>query len=201
MQKKVPAKAAKEWGSRRKRVRRVFPDRRSSARLKPDRRHGPGRRKEDKILLELLERKLSETLREAEAGGPENPRLATALNDLGVFYYAQGKYPEAEPFYKRALAIQEKLLKPTNPDVIQSLNNLAALYYVQGRYARAEPFLKRVLALQEDVGGPDHPDVAQALENYAELLKAKGRHDEAKLTAARAKAIRAKNKRAKSANQ
>ncbi len=30
---------------------------------------------------------------------------------------AQGKYAEAEPFYKRALAISEKALGPEHPDV------------------------------------------------------------------------------------
>ena len=42
---------------------------------------------------------------------------------------------DAEPFYKRALAIREKALGPDHPDVATSLNNLAVLYNNQGRYA------------------------------------------------------------------
>ena len=54
---------------------------------------------------------------------------------------AQGKYAEAEPLFKRALAIREKALGKDHPDVATSLNNLALLYDSQGKYAEAEPFM------------------------------------------------------------
>jgi len=54
---------------------------------------------------------------------------------LGV---TQGKYADAEPLYKRSLAIREKALGPEHPDVAASLNNLAELYRAQGKYAEAE---------------------------------------------------------------
>ena len=38
--------------------------------------------------------------------------VATSLNNLAALYYDQGKYAEAEPLYKRALAIWEKALGP-----------------------------------------------------------------------------------------
>jgi methylthioribose-1-phosphate isomerase len=37
----------------------------------------------------------------------------------------QGKLGEAEPLYRRALAINEASLGPTHPDVANSLNNFA----------------------------------------------------------------------------
>ena len=40
-----------------------------------------------------------------------------ALNNLAALYDNQGRYAEAEPLYKRALAIQEKALGPDHPDV------------------------------------------------------------------------------------
>ncbi len=46
-------------------------------------------------------------------------------------------YPEAEPHYKRALAIFEKALGPEHPDVGRSLNNLAELLRETGRGAEA----------------------------------------------------------------
>ena len=73
----------------------------------------------------------------------------------------QGRYAEAEPLYKRALAIGEKALGPDHPDVAQSLNNLASCTTHQGRYAEAEPLYKRALAIREKALGPDHPDVGQ----------------------------------------
>ena len=86
--------------------------------------------------------------------------LAPSLNNLAVLYQAQGRYAEAEPLYKRALAIREKALGPDHPDVGTRLNNLAGLYRAQGRYAEAEPLYQRALAIREKALGPDHPDVA-----------------------------------------
>jgi len=38
------------------------------------------------------------------------------MNDPGLeFYRVQGRYAEAEPLYKRALAIYEKALGPEHP--------------------------------------------------------------------------------------
>ena len=39
----------------------------------------------------------------------------------------QGKYEEAEPLFKRSLAIREKALGAEHPDVAQSLNNMGLL--------------------------------------------------------------------------
>ena len=105
----------------------------------------------------------------------------------------QGRYAEAEPLYKRALAVREKALRPEHPDFAASLNNLAGLYYAQGRYEAAEPLNKRALAIFEKALGPEHPHVVQSLENYAALLRETGRSDEAAKLEARAKAIRAKH--------
>ena len=46
---------------------------------------------------------------------------------LAELYRAQDKHAEAEPLYKRALAIREKALGPEHPDVAQSLESYAAL--------------------------------------------------------------------------
>jgi tetratricopeptide (TPR) repeat protein len=45
-----------------------------------------------------------------------NPDVATILNNLADLYRAQGRYPEAEPLYKRALAIKENVLELDHPD-------------------------------------------------------------------------------------
>jgi tetratricopeptide (TPR) repeat protein len=57
---------------------------------------------------------------------------------------AQARYADAEPLYKRSLAIREKELGPNHLDIGRSLNSLAVLYQAQARYADAEPLYKRV---------------------------------------------------------
>jgi Tetratricopeptide repeat len=42
-----------------------------------------------------------------------------------LLWCSQGRYPEAEPLHKRALAIYEKALGPDHPDAALYLNNLA----------------------------------------------------------------------------
>ena len=78
-------------------------------------------------------------LKEAESFGVKDPRLAHSLNNLALLYQAQGRYADAEPLYRRSLAIYEKALGPERPEVALGLNNLANLYMDQGRYADAEP--------------------------------------------------------------
>lgn len=47
---------------------------------------------------------------------------------------AQGKYDQAEPLFKRSLAIREKALGSEHPDVASSLNDLAVLLNRHVRY-------------------------------------------------------------------
>jgi tetratricopeptide (TPR) repeat protein len=75
--------------------------------------------------------------------------VADSLNTLAELYRTQGQYTQAEPLYKRSLAISEKALGPDHPRVAASLNTLASLYDAQGRYAEAEPLSKRSLAIRE----------------------------------------------------
>jgi tetratricopeptide (TPR) repeat protein len=46
-------------------------------------------------------------------------------------YQKLGRYAEADPLYKRSLAITEKALGPNHPTVGTPLNNLAAQYRSQ----------------------------------------------------------------------
>jgi tetratricopeptide (TPR) repeat protein len=90
----------------------------------------------------------------------DHPNVGSALNNLAALYESQGHYAEAEPLYRRWLAIYEKWGGPDHPDVALSLNNLAELYRKQGRYADAEPLYKRSLAINENALGCDHLGVA-----------------------------------------
>jgi CHAT domain-containing protein/Tfp pilus assembly protein PilF len=124
--------------------------------------------------------------------GPSHPSVATSLNNLAALYGAQSRYADAEPLYKRALAIYEKALGPDHPNLATSLNNLAELYRAQGRYADAEPLYKRAVANREKALGPDHADVGNSLNNLAILYYSQGRYADAEPLYKRALAIREK---------
>ncbi len=78
-----------------------------------------------------------------EGAGPRPPRRRHVAQQPGRLYQAQGRYAEAEPLYKRSLAIREKALGPDHPAVGTSLNNLAALYFAQRDWARAADYWRR----------------------------------------------------------
>ena len=120
---------------------------------------------------------------------PDDPKLATSLNNLALLYYTQGKYQEAEQLYHRALAIDEKALGPEHPGVARDINNLAELYRAQGKYQEAEPLYKRALAIRKKVLGPEHPSVATSLNNLAVLYDDQGKYKEAEPLYKRALAI------------
>ena len=72
---------------------------------------------------------------------------------------AAGHQPagEAEPLFRRALAIDERRYGPDHPNVATDLNNLAQLLQATNRLAEAEPLIRRALAIDERSLRPGPP--------------------------------------------
>ncbi len=100
------------------------------------------------ILSPLFGEQWKAALKEAKEFEPEDPRLATSLNNLAVLYRVQGRYAEAEPLHKRSLAIREKGLGAVHPRVATSLENYAALLRKTGRGAEAKRLEARAKAIR-----------------------------------------------------
>ena len=56
----------------------------------------------------------------------------------------QGKFAEAEPYYREALEKRRRVLGEEHPDTLVSINNMATLLEKQGRLDEAE-LLQRAL--------------------------------------------------------
>jgi tetratricopeptide (TPR) repeat protein len=93
--------------------------------------------------------------------------------------YAQGKYAQAEPLYRKELAVREEVLGLKHPDTAQSYNDLAVILDALGRAHEAEPLYRKALPIKEEVLGPKHPDTAESYNNLAMNLQAQGRAQEA----------------------
>ena len=104
-----------------------------------------------------------------EALPPNDPELATVLNNLAQLYQDTDRPREAEPLMVRALKIHEASLGPNHPSVAIRLNNLAQLYQATDRLTEAEPLLVRALGITEASLGPDHPNTVQFRDNLARL--------------------------------
>ena len=94
----------------------------------------------------------------------------------------QGRYPEAEPIFRKALSSAEMWFGPDDPEVWGVLNDLAVLYKYTGEFARAEELYRRALRIAEKAYGPEHPDVASIYHNLGGLEHARGRYGAGNLT-------------------
>jgi len=79
---------------------------------------------------------------------PNRPEVVTSINSQALRYYQQGRYAEAEPLCKRALAIREKTLGPNHPDMALVLENMAALYRATGRDKKAATLAARAARIR-----------------------------------------------------
>ncbi len=115
---------------------------------------------------------------------------ADSLTNVAYFdYFSKAKYLEAEPLYRHAVDILEKVLGPDHADVAASLNGLAEVYRALGKYHEAETLMKRCLAIWEKAFGSNDHMMAVALQNLAKLYKDQGKYPEAEQHAVRSLAI------------
>jgi tetratricopeptide (TPR) repeat protein len=114
----------------------------------------------------------------ADAVGVTGP-TARLMNQLGLWFSAKSLHAQAEPLFRRALAIDEAALGPHDPDVARDLNNLAELLRATNRLVETEPLYRRAIAINEAAFGPDHPYNATCLNNLAISLADSGRAGEA----------------------
>ena len=113
-------------------------------------------------------------LGEAEAFGSNDLRLAVTVDALARVYETQNRYAEAEPHYRRALAIREQVLGPAHPDVASTLYRLASSYRAQHRDGDAEPLYRRAVAIWEQARQLSQPDVASAVDNLLSIYDSRG---------------------------
>ena len=107
---------------------------------------------------------------------PDNPDLATTLENLAVVLASQDKFEEAEPLYRRSLALREKT-------TIASLNNLAMVLEGKDQDAAAERQYRMAMTLGDRipaVGDNDLSVLVKTLQNYAALLRKLKKEAEAK---------------------
>ena len=76
-----------------------------------------------------------------KALGEDHPDTATSYNNLAVNLHAQGKYAEAEPLYRKALAIRLKVLGEDHPDTARATTTSRSTWMRQGQVRRGRAAL------------------------------------------------------------
>ncbi|HEV8267172.1 MAG TPA: tetratricopeptide repeat protein, partial [Thermoanaerobaculia bacterium] len=80
----------------------------------------------------------------------DSRNAATVLSNFGLHEEDQGALEQAETYFERALAIQEKL-SPESLDVAQTLSGLGYLRFLQERFTDAAAVHRRALAIRRRV--------------------------------------------------
>jgi len=100
--------------------------------------------------------------------GKEHPDWVNSLDNLADNYFSQGKYKQAEPLFKQALAIDEKTFGAHHLQVAHSLSNLGELYDSRGMKIEAESYYLRALKIKEKALKPGDPELESFLYKLAQ---------------------------------
>ncbi len=101
--------------------------------------------------------------------GADSPAVVPLLNDLAEVYATRSDYPDAEPLFKRSLAIQEQELTRYRSGIARTLNNLGSLYEATARPREARKLYRRVVTALQPALGRDDPSVKKARLRLAKL--------------------------------
>ncbi len=112
-------------------------------------------------------------------GGRNDDSRARLCNNLGNVYINQGNYDKALEYYRKTLAIWEKLLRPNHPRVSWPLYNIGNVFHVQGKYEKALEYHLKALEIFQTAVGPEHPGIGESLYSIATVFRSKGEYDKA----------------------
>ncbi len=125
-----------------------------------------------------------------------NPPVSDYARALGWQAYlnqVQGRFSDAEPLFKKSLAILEQTLPAGHPDIATALNNLGFQYQATDRIEEAEDLYRRALVMREAATPQSPLAVADSVNNLAQIYKAQGRTGEAEPLLRRALEIRSQH--------
>lgn len=104
---------------------------------------------------------------------------AAIYHNLAGLAYAQGRFEEAEPPARRALALREQTDGPNSDGAAADTAVLGAVLSGQGRLDEAEALLRRAIDLWSSRFGPEHYEVAVNLHNLGLVHQQRGAADQA----------------------
>ena len=114
-----------------------------------------------------------------EQVGEEHPDMLNCLFELGLLYWRQGRYSDAEGVFVQAVDRGSRALGREHPSTSLYANDLALQYWLQGRYKEAESLYLETLGISRLVSGEEHTNTLLLMGNLALLYGAQGRYDEA----------------------
>lgn len=106
--------------------------------------------------------------------GNDHPDLAYSANNIAAMLHVQGRFDEAEPYYRESREIRRRALGEDHHMYCNTSSNLALLLIDKGVLEEAETILTNVLETYGRTLPFDHESNALARLNMALLLLKKG---------------------------
>jgi serine/threonine protein kinase/tetratricopeptide (TPR) repeat protein len=101
---------------------------------------------------------------------PNDPNLATGINNLGLILSAENHLEDAEALCQEALEMR-RTVRGHELEVSASLDDLARVLRKRKQLSRAEPLAREALAMRKKLLGDNHPAVAASLDDLALVLQ------------------------------
>jgi eukaryotic-like serine/threonine-protein kinase len=111
--------------------------------------------------------------------GDTDNAIAGTLNNLGQAEVQQKHWPQAEVYFRQALAIRRKVDGDDSIETASALGTLAGVIEDQGDSAGAEAMVRQSLALERKFLPPNSLDIVRSLYSLAGILIGEHRPDEA----------------------
>jgi CHAT domain-containing protein/Tfp pilus assembly protein PilF len=127
-----------------------------------------------------------------QAFGPDDPRVAEAIESMGLIAREQENYGEAEDDFQRALAIKQKAPNMSPIEIALAMDDLGDLYGLEGRFDVGEKMLQQGLKVLERSYGTDAPrapNYSKILNDLGNLYRDAGRLPEAEVALRKSYAI------------
>ncbi|MCH9680971.1 MAG: tetratricopeptide repeat protein, partial [Deltaproteobacteria bacterium] len=102
--------------------------------------------------------------------GPEHPRVAKILGNLGSSLRQLGRLDESEEAIRRAIEINTEINGPQAEGIATLLHNLGILQRSKGDEQAARQTLERSIELMVQHRGPDHPSVGWVRNDLGTLV-------------------------------
>lgn len=144
----------------------------------------------DLARAERLASRAHALVRGARGGGDVARLRLSAMEELASVLCKAGRFAEARPLARRALALAERVFGPRSPEAVAPLNRTGVICKFLHDFTPGGRAYRRALAIAERAEGPDSETVATLLHNLGGLEHARGRYARAEPFGCRAVEVR-----------
>lgn len=86
---------------------------------------------------------------------------------IALCYYSDGRFNEAEKFFREVMEFRTNMLGPEHPDTLTSVSKLALAYHAQSRFNEAKALGLTALEAQKRILGEEDPETMSTMSHLA----------------------------------